>query len=178
MVPRKNLTLIVILLNGTNIHYDRITMKQFVLKYWLHIIFTFMVLIAILGWYYLRNPIGPKLQINNQVFTIELALTEPQQRQGLSGREMLPENHGMLFVYPGKNMYSFWMKDMKFALDFIWIDDTTVVDITKNVLPPTITGNTLTVMPNQQVNRILELNAGTVDRVGIKKGDTVTFLRK
>lgn len=130
------------------------------------------------GGYYFFNPLTPKLQINNQVFTYEIAITDAQRQQGLSGRDPLPENHGMLFVFPNKAQHGFWMKDMKFALDFIWIDDTTVVDISENVPPPTPGQQPVALGPQKSVNRVLEVNAGTVQRTGIKVGDTVTYLRR
>lgn len=138
----------------------------------------FVLICIVLAVYYLRNPLGPKLQIRDQVFTVELAVTPQEHLQGLSGRDQLPDNHGLLFVYRDKSDYQFWMKDMKFALDFIWIEDTTVVDLTKNVPPPGTTGDTKVVHPKARVNRVLEVNAGTIDRVGIQIGDTVQYLRK
>ena len=63
---------------------------------------------------------------------------------------------------------------MKFPLDFIWITDNTVVDITKNVQPPDGTDMHVVhaIVP---VNKILELNAGEADTYGIQIGDMVTF---
>ncbi|MCX8009091.1 MAG: DUF192 domain-containing protein [Patescibacteria group bacterium] len=130
------------------------------------------------GMYYLQYPLTPKLMINNHVFTYEMAMTERQRIIGLSGRKTLPENHGMLFVFPRKDHHSFWMKDMKFPLDFIWIDDTTVVDITENV-PPSNVGEPPTVLsPKYPVNRVFEVRAGTVEKSNIKVGDTVIYLKR
>ncbi len=152
-------------------------MKQFQ-KYWKILAIVIGASIGVLAIYYYFNPLTPKLEIRNQTFTVEYAVTENEKRQGLSGRDKLPDNHGMIFVYRDKQQYSFWMKDMKFALDFIWIDDTKIVDITENVPPPLSGKPPETVSPKQPVNRILEVNAGTVERLGIQIGDTVTFLRK
>jgi hypothetical protein len=71
--------------------------------------------------YYLRNPLIPKLSINNHVFTYETAITPEELMRGLSGRDPLPENHGMLFIYDHKEQYKFWMNEMKFPLDLSFI---------------------------------------------------------
>jgi uncharacterized protein len=152
-------------------------MQQFV-KYWKYLLFSTVLIISFIALYYVRNPLIPKLQINNQVFTLEYAVTTAEQQKGLSGRNPLPEYHGMIFIYRDKQQHTFWMKDMKFALDFIWIDDNKVVDLTENVPPPQPGQQLKTYSPKQPVNRVLEVNAGTVKKVGINIGDTVTFLRK
>jgi uncharacterized membrane protein (UPF0127 family) len=128
--------------------------------------------------YYIKNPLMPKLSINNHVFTYEIAITPQEQMKGLSGRDLLPDNHGMLFVYNRKEQYAFWMNQMKFPIDIIWIDDTKVVDITKNVPTPAPGDQLPTYAPKRPVNRVFEVAAGTADRFGIKEGDEVTYLRK
>lgn len=147
-------------------------------RYGKYSVFLGILLLILLVGFYAKNPLTPKLQIRDQILTLEYAVTETQQRQGLSGRDPLPDNHGMIFIYRDKQQHTFWMKDMKFALDFIWIDDTKVMDITENVLPPKTGEQLKTYAPKFPVNRVLEVNAGTVKRLGIQIGDTVTFLRK
>lgn len=151
---------------------------KLLLQYWKLIAFVFGIVLFGTALYYYFNPLTPKLQIRNQTFTLEYAVTDREKQQGLSGRDPLPDNHGMIFVYRDKQQYPFWMIDMKFALDFIWIDDTKIVDITENVPAPLPGQQPETVSPKQPVNRILEVNAGTVERLGIQIGDTVTYLRK
>jgi len=135
---------------------------------------TFLVLLI----YYVKNPLTPKLSIEGNVFTYELAITPQEHEHGLSGRDPLPQNHGMLFVFDHKEQVSFWMKEMKFSLDMIWIDDNKIVDISKNV-PAPIEGQRLPIYsPKKPVNRVFKVNAGTADKLGLKEGDTVTYLRK
>src|SRR4026208_1251957 len=71
--------------------------------------------------------------INGHTLNIEIAQTQIEREKGLSGRDTLPENSGMLFVFDKPDYYAFWMKDMKFPLDFIWIRDQKVVQITEGV---------------------------------------------
>ena len=81
----------------------------------------------------------------------------------------------MLFVFGGSRILRFWMKDMEFALDVLWIKDNKIIGISKNVLPPSEAGKTLTMQSPAHVDKALELNAGTIDRYDIKVGDTIVI---
>lgn len=72
--------------------------------------------------------------INDQKILVEVVDTWPAIYKGLSGRESLAENQGMLFVFPKLDIYEFWMKDMKFPLDIIWIQALTDADNSKRGL--------------------------------------------
>lgn len=102
---------------------------------------------------------------------VEIADTPAEQEQGLSGRQNLAENTGMLFVFDHPSLYSFWMKDMNFPLDFIWIDQSwKIIDITKNVSPDTYPQ---TFQPQQPAQYIIELNANWTTSHNIKIGDKI-----
>lgn len=90
----------------------------------------------------------------------------------------MPEMHGMLFPYDHKEQFEFWMRGMRFPLDFIWIDGKNVADITENVPPPLENERPVIVKPLVPVDKVLEVNAGTVARIGIKVGDTVEYIDK
>ena len=97
---------------------------------------------------------------------------DPAKRaQGLSGRPLLNENEGMLFVFEQPAVYSIHMKDMRFAIDVMWIDqDKKVLGVTRDLRPDTYP--TLFPAPTQ-VMYALEVNAGWGDRQGIQIGDVV-----
>lgn len=117
-----------------------------------------------------------KISINNYIFTVEIASKTEHQVKGLGERDFMPEDKGMLFVYDYKDRWTFWMKGMRFGLDFLWIDGDRVADITKNVPAPHPEAKTFhTVTPSVPVDRVLELNAGIVDKYGIKIGDKIIF---
>ena len=140
-------------------------------------LFVILVLIIVfLGWYYLKHPLVAKVKIRNTVFTVDVAATEPQKQLGLGGRVSMPTDHGMLFPYDHKEQYEYWMKGMQFALDFIWIDGKTVADITPNIPFPEAGETPRIVRPNVPVDKVLEVHAGTIERVGIKIGDSVEFI--
>lgn len=116
------------------------------------------------------------VKINNQTFSVELANDEATREQGLSGKTTLAENSGMLFVFPQKGKYSFWMRDMKFDIDIIYIDDDTVVDIFKDVKAPqadTPSSSLPLYTSEADANYVLEVPSGTVEKYLIKEGDKV-----
>lgn len=90
--------------------------------------------------------------------TIEVADTQATRAQGLSGRDALAGDSGMLFVFGSDDRHGFWMKDMKFAIDILWLGaDGTIVDVASNVGPdtyPTI------FEPAQPARFVLEVPAG------------------
>src|SRR3989338_5042145 len=63
------------------------------------------------------------IRISNVKIKAELADTPEKRALGLSGRETLGNDEGMLFVFDEPNTRQFWMKNMNFALDIIWIDE-------------------------------------------------------
>jgi len=105
-----------------------------------------------------------------QTFSFEVADTTAEREQGLSGRESVPQD-GMLFIFPEKGNYGFWMKDMLIPIDMIWIaDDGTVVDVDRNVLPETYPK---AFHPSEPVRYVLETEAGDADRRGWIEGAQV-----
>jgi uncharacterized membrane protein (UPF0127 family) len=127
-------------------------------------------------WYYTKNPLSQKVLLQGQVFHVEVAITENQKELGLGNRSALAADAGMLFVYDHKEQYRFWMKGMHFPLDFVWLDGNKIVDLTRNVpAPRSVTDMPYVIAPMQAVDKILEVNAGVIDKLGLKVGDTVTF---
>lgn len=113
------------------------------------------------------------LQVGIAIYSLECAITPAERSQGLSGRSGLPENTGMLFVFEKPAIYKFWMKDMKFPLDIIWLDESKrVVFIEKNVSPESYPNY---FAPTDDSKYVLEINAGQSDKYGIKVGDIAVF---
>lgn len=114
------------------------------------------------------------IKIADKILKIDLALTSETQQQGLSERNKLAEDEGMLFVFNHMDKYSFWMKDMNFALDIIWIgEDFRVVYIKKNALPESYPE---TFTPDKNAKYVLEVNASFSRENNLKVGDQVEFL--
>lgn len=119
-----------------------------------------------------------EIKIGENVFAVEVASTTISRARGLSGRDGLGENKGMFFIFDGLDSYGFWMKDMKFPIDIIWIKNDRVVGVTENAAPePGVPLRNLKIYsPPEPVDRVLEVPAGTVKRRGIKVGDKVFYM--
>lgn len=118
-----------------------------------------------------------QLRINDSVFTVEIASTSIEQANGLSFRKSLAPAAGMLFIFSQSGIQHFWMKDMNFPLDMIWISDNKVVGFAENVAPePGAPLWSLKIYDSpDNTNKVLEVNAGTVAKDHIKVGDTVAI---
>lgn len=111
-------------------------------------------------------------KIGETAFSVEIADTSESRANGLSGRENLGADSGMLFVFDAPASYGFWMKGMKFPLDMVWISGDSVVGFSEN-LPPASGLIPKIYFPPEPVDKALELNAGSVKMRGLKVGDKV-----
>jgi uncharacterized protein len=120
-----------------------------------------------------QAPFDIVLYVDDVALSAELALTERQQQEGLSGRLSMGRDYGMLFAFPEPTQPSFWMKDMFFPVDILWIDDQfTVVSFNEVVRPATYP---VTYTPSTPVRYVLEVNAGWVKANDVDIGSTVSF---
>lgn len=118
----------------------------------------------------------PYAEINNTKINLILAKSDKEKIKGLSGRKNLAQDTGMLFIFDKKDIYPFWMKDMNFALDIIYIDDQTVIDVIENAPPSKKDSPNLTIYkPASLANYVLEINSGVAKKLGIKKGTKITL---
>lgn len=103
---------------------------------------------------------------------IEVANTKEELEMGLSGRTSIGEKEGMLFIFPKMGQYQFWMKDMLFPLDIVWIsDEGRVVSITENALPESYPKK---IFKNDAFAKyVLEMKAGTSRKYGLYLGTSV-----
>jgi hypothetical protein len=119
------------------------------------------------------------IKVRNVEINVEVANTQTERAKGLSERNSLDENSGMLFDFGEKNVSpGFWMKGMRFPLDIIWIKDNSVLKIDKNVPAPasaTADSELPLYRPSEPIDYVLEVNAGFSDKKGIKPGDQLTI---
>ncbi|MEI8270149.1 MAG: DUF192 domain-containing protein [bacterium] len=115
------------------------------------------------------------VKVAGQMIKVELALTAKDQEHGLSGRKILENNTGMLFVFSKPGEFYFWMKDMNFPIDIIWIgDDLRVIYIQKSVRPSSYPNS---FGPGVDNRYVLEVSSGFSEKNNLKIGDSVEFLR-
>lgn len=111
------------------------------------------------------------IRIRDAVIAAERADTSEKRAEGLGGRETMEANAGMFFVFDKADFYPFWMKDMKFPLDIIWIgEDFTITDIQENIQPETFPQTFVSDVPSRYV---LEVHAGFSTTNGFVAGDRV-----
>lgn len=106
---------------------------------------------------------------NTKYSLIGIEESEKDRRQGLSGMGDMPETSAMLFVFPQEGDWGFWMKDMDFAIDILWLDTQgTVVYMVRDVQPSSYP---TTFKPdNKRARYVIELRSGTIERTGIREG--------
>ncbi len=142
----------------------------------------FLVGVAIFGYGFWQASLTDRVSFKNLNYsrvevavgdlrlTADVADSDPLRIQGLSGRQNLPDDKGMLFVFPRDDFYGFWMKDMFFPIDIIGFDSQKrVVWLERNMLPesfPTV------FTPPRSVRYVLEAKAGVIDGFKIKIGDS------
>lgn len=126
------------------------------------------------------EPKQATVALGGAVFLAEISEAPEERIRGLSGRESIPVHGGMLFLFDEPGNYAIWMKDMRFPIDIIWIRDGRVAHIVKNAPAPDpgIPDARLSVYRSDApADAILEIRAGTVDRLGIKIADLAEIIR-
>jgi uncharacterized protein len=106
-------------------------------------------------------------------FDVFLADTPALQQKGLGGRASLDDNQAMLFAFQDNEEHFFWMKDMLFSIDMVWLDEyKKVIHIEKRVAPETYPSS---FGPNAPSRYVLEFDAGVTENINLKIGDSVSF---
>ncbi len=113
------------------------------------------------------------IQIGTSTVAVEIAATPRDRQQGLSGRSSLLTGTGMLFVFDTPGEYGFWMKDMLFAIDMVFVDEKgLVVTVDRNISPATYPQ---AYYPSKFIKYVIELPAGYSDQHGITQGTRVVL---
>lgn len=135
----------------------------------------FLIFLFIIIYYAINNK-KLKVVLGNQNFIMDVADTSAKQAKGLSGRRYIKPYGGMAFIFPNQDKYGFWMKEMNFPLDIIWVSsEYKIVDIKKNFSPssyPEI------YYPKDPAMYTFEITAGKSDELNLKIGDSIKFLKK
>lgn len=113
------------------------------------------------------------LKVNDHKFKYTVADSEEERVRGLSGRDSLPDDEVLVFAFEESNGHGIWMKDMKFPIDIIWLDeDKKVVDIEMNVSPDSYPKSFESDIPAIYV---VEANAGIATKIGLKLSHQFEF---
>jgi uncharacterized protein len=152
------------------------------------VLLAFAVLIIVAwGLYFFRNywkDTGSQLisnknstvTINNNIFKVAVVISEKDMEIGLSETKSIAPNQGMIFLFKTPGYYSFWMKNMKFPIDIIYINGDAIVTIINNAQSPKNNAENLTIYsPAQPADKVLEIQAGLSDKYHFKNGDKVKY---
>jgi len=137
-------------------------------------------LLGVIGWVavkQLRYKGMKRLRVGKEEVWVEVRDTDEERQLGLSGREGLKEDEGMLFVFEKAGRHGFWMKEMRFDLDFVFIKDNQVVELMVEVKAPRLDEAPRSIRPTQEVEMVLEVNSGWVDDNSIKLDDVVSLTK-
>ena len=146
----------------------------------------FVLLILVGGVYYTQNYMkgGQVLSvfkktaivtIDNQSFNVAIAGSEKEREIGLSETKSLDQNQGMLFLFNNPGYYSFWMKNMKFPIDIIFINNDQIVTVRDNAQIIKAQENPIFYTPTQSSDKVLEIQAGLSEKYNFKIGDKVKY---
>ena len=107
------------------------------------------------------------ISVNGYRIVTQDRTTSQQWQKGLSDRNGLCDRCGMLFLFPHKQKHGFWMKDMRFDIDIIWLDDGRVMHVESRVSHQT---PEVIYKPDVDVNAVLELPAGKAAELNVDVG--------
>jgi len=117
-----------------------------------------------------RSRLVIETPLSRHAFTVEVAVTPASRQRGLMHRRSLAPDAGMLFDYGRTTPAAMWMKNTFIALDMLFIgDDGLILKIAERTVPHSLE----TVASDKPVRAVLEVNAGTAARLGIRTGDRV-----
>jgi len=129
------------------------------------------VIALICGIAFLTRSTTETLTVNNHTYHLQVASTETAMEKGLGGREYMPAAEGMLFDMGRSTKQCYWMKDMRFPLDIIWLDeDQHVTHIERSLRPDTYPKRYCA-----EGRYVIELNAGQSDIADFKLDQTLRF---
>ena len=114
------------------------------------------------------------VKIDNIYFKAEIAKTDQDKATGLAKYNKIDNNFTIIFPFSRADYYTFWMKDMKFSIDIIYVRKSKIVDIFANVPYPKNADEALQIIrPSEKADTVLEINAGLSNKYKFKKGQSV-----
>lgn len=143
---------------------------------WLLVLISVAVIVALgFGGYKIFKKVDytgyKNIKIGSETFKLEIADTEAARTKGLSQRDAIGKNEGMLFDFKKAGDWRIWMVDMHFNIDILWLDEhCKIVHIKQNATPASYPEIYHAYTPNRYV---IELPANTIDIIDIKIGDTI-----
>jgi uncharacterized membrane protein (UPF0127 family) len=112
---------------------------------------------------------------SGKVLQVELMQNDEDRAMGLMFRPSLPMDHGMLFIFPQADFHGFWMKNCRFPIDMVWLDQDRKVVYLAEAVPPCKAEPCPVYSPMQRAQYVVEMNAGQARREKAVIGATLKF---
>ncbi len=116
-----------------------------------------------------------KVCFKDECFEVEIMDSEEERVKGLMFRDNLEDDKGMLFIFDKEDRYDFWMKNMKFPIDIVWINENKEVVYMHKNTPPCPENVCFSIMPDREAKYVLEVNSGVANDIGLNIGDKLEF---
>ncbi len=120
---------------------------------------------------------GPSVDLKGHHFQIEIAEDDAARARGLMFRDSMPADHGMLFLFDHPAVQTFWMKNTRIPLDILYFDENYKLVSVSERTPPCQSDPCPEYPSSGPAQFVLELNAGTADKLGVKPGDVLKVTR-
>lgn len=133
-----------------------------------------IIILILAGWLFVKKGKKQldevkKIGLGNCSFEVEEAVSIGEREKGLSDRDSICRKCGMLFIFEKQDIYGFWMRNMRFDLDIVWIKDNKVLGIQENVKYDSLN----TFYPKGKIDKVLEINSGEAKKCNIKEGENL-----
>jgi uncharacterized protein len=125
-----------------------------------------------------RPAVIPLTLPSGKVLQTEVMVKDEDRAMGLMFRPSLPPDHGMLFLFEQPDFHGIWMKNCKFPIDILWLDESRKVVHLGEAVPPCTAKedkNCPVYYPLRRASYVVELNAGQARREKAVVGSTIKF---
>ena len=140
------------------------------------IVIALVTILVTVGWIFYssyKSVQTASAQIGGQQFSLEVANTDSAREKGLSERDGLAKNTGMLFVFDTPGDWRMWMVQMRFPIDIAWLDENKkIVHIKYNATPAEYPEVYKADVPTKYV---IEVPSGTFTSLNVQEGDSISF---
>ena len=134
-----------------------------------------LIIVVVLSLLRTPAPFKPtqKAVLGNHTFKIKPAASDKEKQIGLSATNKLPNDYGMIFKFNEDGYYPFWMRDMKYPIDILFINDGKIVKVFSKVSPPIANEGLKLYVSDKPADTVLEISSGLSEKYKIKEGDSI-----
>ncbi len=138
-----------------------------------------ILIVLVIATFVLQKSYGEKVVYfpDGTAIAVELATTPEEKSRGLMFRESLEESRGMLFIFERPGYYAFWMKNVRFPLDILWLDENFAIVHIERSVPPCSAEPCASYIPKAPAKYVLEVSANLSQKKGLKAGDKLKVIQ-